>query len=73
MSLSLVGISIVKKKFLKNFIELTEELLKYINSIDFSLFSHKTPLELIKSLEGSMSFASIFGGGLKKKRCSYGL
>ncbi|ENJ8714543.1 hypothetical protein AB2A46_000560 [Listeria innocua] len=52
----------------KNSIELTEELLKHINSIDFSLFSHKTPLELIKSLEGSMSFASIFGGGLKKRR-----
>lgn len=49
-------------------IELTDELLKHINNIEFSCFSHKTPLELIKSLEGSMAFASIFGGGLKRRR-----
>ena len=58
-----------KKKISKNkSIELTEELLKHIDNIDFNLFSYKTPLELIKSLEGSMSFASIFGGGLKRRR-----
>lgn len=49
-------------------IELTEELLKHINNIDFGIFKHKTQLELVKSIEGSLSFASIFGGGLKRRR-----
>lgn len=49
-------------------IELTEELLKHIDSIDFGIFTYKTPLELVKSTEGSVSFASIFGGGLKRRR-----
>lgn len=52
----------------KKSIELSEELLTHINNIDFNIFNHKTPLELIKSFEGTLSFASIFGGGLKKKR-----
>lgn len=52
----------------KETIKLSKELLDYIDNIDFNIFNHKTPLELIKSLEGTISFASIFGGGLKKRR-----
>ncbi|EKP7339245.1 hypothetical protein P3888_001622 [Listeria monocytogenes] len=49
-------------------IALTDDLLAHIDSIDFSIFSHKTPLELIKSFEESLSFASVFGGGLRRRR-----
>lgn len=49
-------------------VPLTNNLLAHITSIDFSIFSHKTPLELVKSFEESLSFASFFGGGLRKRR-----
>lgn len=49
-------------------IKLTEELKSHIEKIDFKIFKHKTPMELVNSLEGSILFATIFGGGLKKRR-----
>lgn len=49
-------------------IELTDEFRDYILKIDFSIFKHVTPLDLVASVKDSIGYASIFGGGLKKKR-----
>lgn len=71
----------LKEKFLQNWdtkcktkitsvssIELTDELRNHIDSIDFSIFKHKEPLDLIKLVRGTMGYSSIFGGGLKRRR-----
>lgn len=49
-------------------IELTKELLDYINQMDFSIFKHISTLELITSVKETIGYASIFGGGLKRRR-----
>ncbi|MCT1183582.1 hypothetical protein EFL99_10105 [Lactococcus lactis] len=49
-------------------IELTSDLRRHIQSIDFSIFKHVDPIDLINPIRGTMAYSSIFGGGLKKRR-----
>ncbi len=49
-------------------IKLSDELREHIDAIDFRIFKQVTPRELIDSLKGSILFATIFGGGLKRRR-----
>lgn len=71
----------LKKKFIENWdkycakyitkretIKLVGEFLEYVNNLDFSIFTYKTQLEMIKPLEGTLAFSTIFGGGLKRRR-----
>lgn len=52
----------------KESIPLTEELLKHLNSIDFSIFSAYDPQMLISEHQQTPYYATRFGGGLQKRR-----
>lgn len=48
-------------------IELTTELLTYINTIDFSIFKALDPQEFIEQHQQTNYYAARFGGGLKRR------
>ncbi|KGL40494.1 restriction endonuclease [Listeria booriae] len=52
----------------KEHIELTPAFKQYIEDFDFTIFTYKTPLELVNSVEDSIAFSFYFGGGLRKRR-----
>ncbi|MBC2077871.1 restriction endonuclease [Listeria booriae] len=52
----------------KEDIDLTDEFRKYIEELDFGIFTYKTPLELVDEVENSIAFSLFFGGGLRKRR-----
>ncbi|WP_343363302.1 ABC-three component system protein [Listeria seeligeri] len=49
-------------------VDLTSEFKKYIEELDFSIFTFITPLELVDAVKDSIEFSLFFGGGLKRRR-----